>query len=136
VAIGSSKNSDKAILTLAHYDEIGGLEKALSQHAKKAYAELDSKQQEIAEILFRNLTAPNNTRRPIKLEKIAILASVFSFPNFRYDHAFLSLSVEQSINYVDLPEHWRYSSARDYVGQIDNRLSCLVNIRRVAKGKA
>ncbi len=85
--LAHQKNSDKAILTLAHYDEIGGLEKALSQHAKKAYAELDSKQQEIAEILFRNLTTPNNTRRPIKLEKIAILASVFSFPNFRYDQA-------------------------------------------------
>ncbi len=76
--LAHAENPEQAILTLKHYNKIGGLEKALSQHADRAYAELDPAQQKIAETLFRNLTAPNNTRRPIKLEEIATLANVSS----------------------------------------------------------
>jgi len=46
------ENPNRAILTLTHYKQIGGLENALSQHADKAYAELEPEQQQIAEILF------------------------------------------------------------------------------------
>jgi len=74
--LARAENPEQAILSLAHYQKIGGLEKALSQHADRAYAELDPAQQKIAEILFRNLTGANNTRRPIKLTKIAALANV------------------------------------------------------------
>lgn len=76
--LARAENPEQAILTLEHYKKIGGLEKALSKHADRAYAELDPAQQKIAETLFRNLTAPNNTRRPIKLKEIATLANVSS----------------------------------------------------------
>ena len=76
--LAHAENPDHAILTLKHYNKIGGLEKALSQHADRAYAELDPAQQQIAETLFRNLTGANNTRRPVKLAKIATLANVSS----------------------------------------------------------
>jgi len=67
-------------LTLSHYKEIGGLENALSLHADKAYYELDSAQQKIAEILFRSLTdrgsEHRDTRRPVKLSEVAAVADV------------------------------------------------------------
>ncbi len=67
-------------LTLAHYREIGGFSQALSQHADEAYRELSPEQQNIAKILFRNLTqrAPNHldTRRPVRLGEVAELAQV------------------------------------------------------------
>jgi WD40 repeat protein/tetratricopeptide (TPR) repeat protein len=74
--LAHAENPEQAILSLKHYEKIGGLEKALSQHADKAYAELDPAQQKVAETLFRNLTGANNTRRPVKLAKIATLANV------------------------------------------------------------
>lgn len=74
--LARAENPEQAILTLKHYDKIGGLEKALSQHAEKAYAKLVPAQQKIAETLFRNLTGANNTRRPMKLAEMATLAKV------------------------------------------------------------
>ena len=74
------ENPNRAILSLTHYEQIGELENALSQHANVAYAELDATQQEIAEILFRSLTERNSgyrdTRRPVKLTAVASLANV------------------------------------------------------------
>jgi len=74
------ENPNRAILSLTHYEQIGELENALSQHANVAYAGLNSTQQEIAEILFRSLTERSNghrdTRRPVKLSAVASLANV------------------------------------------------------------
>jgi WD40 repeat protein/energy-coupling factor transporter ATP-binding protein EcfA2 len=74
------QNDESVVLTLQDYQQIGGLTNALSDHADEAFNELTPKQQKIAEILFHNLTERNNyrrdTRRPIKLKKIAEQAEV------------------------------------------------------------
>jgi len=74
------QTEDKIVLTLEDYEKIGGLTHALSDHADEAFNELEPKQQKIAEILFHNLSERGNysrdTRRPIKLEKIAQQADV------------------------------------------------------------
>ena len=71
---------DKATLSLTHYKQIGGLENALSQHADRAYVDLDFTQQKLAEILFRSLCEKSSkyrdTRRPVKLSTVASLANV------------------------------------------------------------
>jgi WD40 repeat protein len=67
------------ILTLKHYEKIGGLANALSQHADEAY-KLSSSQQEIAKILFCSLSEiggrHSDTRHPIALSEVAALANV------------------------------------------------------------
>jgi WD40 repeat protein len=74
------ENPDKATLSLTHYKQIGGLENALSQHADRAYADLNFTQQKLAEILFRSLCEKSSkyrdTRRPVKLSTVASLANV------------------------------------------------------------
>lgn len=76
----SEKNTAPITLTLKHYEKIGGLENALSNHADKAYHELEFAQQKIAEILFRRLCerdlASRDTRSPARLEEVAKLAEV------------------------------------------------------------
>ena len=72
-------NTDNIILTKKHYNQIGQLKQALSKHAEEAYAELSEQQQQIAEILFCNLTERGDgkyIRRPVKLGEIAIQANV------------------------------------------------------------
>jgi hypothetical protein len=44
---------------LRHYNAIGRIHEALSQHANEAYDELGSKHKEIAEILFKSITEKN-----------------------------------------------------------------------------
>lgn len=74
------QNDESIVLTLQDYQQIGGLTHALSDHADEAFNELKPKQQKIAEILFHNLSERSNdrrdTRRPIKLKKIAEQAEV------------------------------------------------------------
>jgi len=71
---------EECVLTLAHYEQIGGFKKALSNHADKAYGELTAAQQKIAQVLFRNLSERDSnkrdTRRPSQLGEIARLAEV------------------------------------------------------------
>src|SRR5687767_10780568 len=43
-------------IDLRHYNAVGRIHEALSQHANEAYDELTTKQKEIAEILFKNIT--------------------------------------------------------------------------------
>lgn len=66
-------------LTLRHYEAIKGLNDALSDHADEAYAELDARQQRIAEKTFKCLTerGPDNVdvRRPTTLKEICEVAS-------------------------------------------------------------
>jgi WD40 repeat protein len=75
-----AENPEQIIITLKHYDQIGNLANALSQHADKVYAKLNPDQQRIAEILFRSLceygSDNRDTRRPVKLEEVATLANV------------------------------------------------------------
>ncbi|MBL7856587.1 MAG: High-affnity carbon uptake protein Hat/HatR [Cyclobacteriaceae bacterium] len=65
-------------LDIRHYNAIGRITEALSQHANEAYDELTSRQKEIAEVLFKTITEKNQanqgTRRPGRLGLIAELA--------------------------------------------------------------
>ncbi len=67
-------------LTLKELEKLGGLRKILDDHAEKAFGELDTEQQRIAEVLFRSLTergpAERDTRRPVRLGEVADLAEV------------------------------------------------------------
>ena len=69
---------DNPTINLSHYQQIGGLSKALSKHADEAYAEITDKK--IARILFCNLTergkGHRDIRRPVKLQDIATQAQV------------------------------------------------------------
>src|SRR5439155_5120677 len=62
-------------LIFADCDAVGGLNHALSRHADEAFAELDHRQQTIAETLFRSLSerAPGNRdiRRPTPAGEMA-----------------------------------------------------------------
>ena len=68
------------LLTLRELDNLGGLRRALEDHAEEAFAELDADQQRIAEALFRSLTErgadERDTRRPVRLAEVAELAHV------------------------------------------------------------
>jgi len=75
-----AEKPQQILLTAKHYERIGGLTTALSKHAEEAYAELALAQQQLAKILFGNLTERGNgerdTRRPVKLEEVALQANV------------------------------------------------------------
>lgn len=67
-------------IDIRHYNAIGRISEALSQHANEAYDELSSKEKEIAEILFKSLAQRTNDgfgmRRPVRLGLVAELAGV------------------------------------------------------------
>jgi len=71
--------SSGKILTLHEYEQIGGLQSALSNHADEAFAALDKPHQEIAEHLFRCLSERGldrrDTRRPATISEIASVAA-------------------------------------------------------------
>ncbi|MCH8231963.1 MAG: High-affnity carbon uptake protein Hat/HatR [Bacteroidetes bacterium] len=73
-----SKNREgNEILDLKHYEAIGTMSEALSQHADEAYHELDEKQKKICEALFKAITEKRGTfgiRRPTLLKDIAAMA--------------------------------------------------------------
>jgi signal transduction histidine kinase/PAS domain-containing protein len=68
------------VLTLADYEEMGGLKLALSGHADEVFDGLDERQQTIAEALFRSLTERGadgrDIRRPTPLRSVAEVAGV------------------------------------------------------------
>jgi len=78
--LAQTNNAQQPILTLKHYEKIGGLAHALSQHADEAYTELAVAPQKVAEILFRRLCerdpARRDTRSPVRLGEVAKLADV------------------------------------------------------------
>jgi WD40 repeat protein len=65
-------------IDIHHYEAIGKMEGALSQHADEAYEELTDSQKRICESLFKSLTDKgrdaNGIRRPSKLAEIALIA--------------------------------------------------------------
>ncbi len=67
-------------LDIRHYNAVGRIGEALSQHANEAYDDLEPKEKEIAEILFKTITekgADNfGVRRPTKIGVISDIAGV------------------------------------------------------------
>lgn len=67
-------------LVLADLDALGGLRQALEDHVEEAFSELQPKQRRIAEVLFRSLSErgpeERDTRRPVRLGEVALLADV------------------------------------------------------------
>ncbi len=67
-------------IDLRHYNAIGTLKEALSQHANEAYDNLSKREKEICEVMFKALTERGSEnqgiRRPTKLGTIASIAGV------------------------------------------------------------
>ncbi len=123
---GPEQPGSKKLLTLADYQATGGLSMALSRHADEALSELDEEQQRIAQILFRSLCersqSKRDTRRPIKLKKVAAIAGVdiaavnpvvevFRRPDRSFIMPPVPTSLEDNtvldISHESLISHWR-----------------------------
>ncbi len=67
-------------LTFEHYEAVGGLTNALSNHANEAYGRLNEDQKRLGEIMFRRLCELGSdhmdTRRPTPVQEIAEVAGV------------------------------------------------------------
>lgn len=65
-------------MDLRHYNAVGRVSQALSQHANELFEELSSREKEIAEVLFKSITEKSQDnkgmRRPSKLSLVADLA--------------------------------------------------------------
>ncbi len=74
-----NRKSDEP-LDLDHYNAIGTLKEALSQHANEAYDSLSKREKQICEVMFKSLTERGSEnqgiRRPTKLHTIAKIAGV------------------------------------------------------------
>jgi WD40 repeat protein/energy-coupling factor transporter ATP-binding protein EcfA2 len=74
------KDYDDEQVDLKHYEAIGTMSEALSQHANEAYDELDEEQKRICEIMFKAITEKRGEnfgiRRPTRLNEIASIADV------------------------------------------------------------
>jgi WD40 repeat protein len=71
---------DRRLLTLAAFDQLGGLTEALNAHAEDAFDALADPERVIAETLFRSLSGRGengrDTRRPVRIAEVAALAGV------------------------------------------------------------
>lgn len=64
-------------IDLRHYQAVGGISEALSQHADEAYDQLNPRQKEIAEILFKTLTVRTTENQGIRrAAKISVIAEI------------------------------------------------------------
>lgn len=74
------KDYDDEPIDLKHYEAIGTMSEALSQHANEAFDELDDEQKRICEALFKAITEKRGEnfgiRRPTRLNEIAAIADV------------------------------------------------------------
>ncbi len=74
------KDTPDESVDLKHYEAIGTMTEALSQHANEAYDELDEEQKRICEIMFKAITEKRGEnfgiRRPTRLNEIAAIADV------------------------------------------------------------
>ena len=65
-------------MDIRHYNTIGKISQALSLHANEAYDELNGREKEIAEILFKNVTDKGQDsqgmRRPCRVDEVAQIA--------------------------------------------------------------
>jgi len=66
------------LIDIRHYQAVGKISEALSLHANEAYDELSTREKEIAEVLFKNITEKSaenkGMRRPVRLGLVALLA--------------------------------------------------------------
>ncbi len=67
-------------IDLRHYEAIGRMEEALSQHANEAYDDLTEREKEICQIMFKSLTekggeSAHGIRRPTRIAVIAAIAN-------------------------------------------------------------
>lgn len=74
------KNTDRIdSIMLSHYEAIGGMKNALSVHANEAFSELNERQKEICEKIFKTITEKGDegrgVRRPTRLGEIALIAN-------------------------------------------------------------
>lgn len=76
----SYKDYEEEAVDLKHYEAIGTMSEALSQHANEAYDELTEDQKRICELLFKAITEKRGEnfgiRRPTRLNEIAAIADV------------------------------------------------------------
>jgi hypothetical protein len=76
----SGEASAGVTIGLAHYERIGGLARAMSDHADEVLDELSIDQRAIAEVMFRRLTergiGQRDTRAPARLSDVAAVAGV------------------------------------------------------------
>ncbi|HEY9047640.1 MAG TPA: High-affnity carbon uptake protein Hat/HatR [Ohtaekwangia sp.] len=74
----SYRDYEEEPVDLKHYEAIGTMSEALSQHANEAYDELDEDQKRICEMLFKAITEKRGEnfgiRRPTRLSEIASIA--------------------------------------------------------------
>ncbi len=79
-AYWSGDHKDEEPMDLRHYNSIGTLREALSQHANEAYDSLSKREKQICEVMFKALTERGSEnqgiRRPTKLGTIAAIAGV------------------------------------------------------------
>lgn len=73
------RNTDQSKpLSIADYEAIGKMERALSEHANEAFDELDEEGKWVCEVLFKTITEKGTdnrgVRRPTKLESLAQIA--------------------------------------------------------------
>jgi len=76
----SYKDYEGESVDLKHYEAIGTMSEALSQHANEAFDELNEDQKRICELLFKAITEKRGEnfgiRRPTRLNEIAAIADV------------------------------------------------------------
>ncbi len=76
----TQNREDGESLDLRHYVAIGKLEEALSQHANETFAELDKREREICEVIFKSLTEKGRDnfgiRRAANIAELAQIANV------------------------------------------------------------
>ena len=79
-AYWSEDHKEEEPMDLRHYNAIGTLREALSQHANEAYDSLSKREKQICEVMFKALTERGSEnqgiRRPTKLGTIAAIAGV------------------------------------------------------------
>lgn len=77
---GAYRDYQEEPVDLKHYEAIGTMSEALSQHANEAYDELTEDQKRICEVLFKAITEKRGEnfgiRRPTRLGEIAAIADV------------------------------------------------------------
>ncbi|WP_299462937.1 High-affnity carbon uptake protein Hat/HatR [uncultured Microscilla sp.] len=75
-----NRTAADAPLDIEHYEAIGTMKSALSQHADEAYDELTDEERKVCEVMFKALTekggeSANGVRRPTRLGEIVAIAS-------------------------------------------------------------
>ena len=72
------QNDPDRPLSLADYDEVGRMEKALSEHANEAFDELTPAEKQICEYMFKTLTEKGGdnlgVRQPTRLDTISVIS--------------------------------------------------------------